>query len=217
MANDEALKAMQTLYGSFWLNTKPAQAISQSLDQLAAEFEKTLTAATYRLYPAATADLTQAECVLAFSLAALNLRFFPTPSILREYASRVPVVDPTAVEAKEELLKLIEGMRGPHGPMLKPLPGRVLYGTEDDPKDEHGDRTHTPIRAESNPFPIARRAQAALVRLGWGDRSAGIALTADHPAVRRRQPESGDEQYKTNQLRVADEILKRFTDAYREA
>jgi hypothetical protein len=55
------------------------------------------------------------------------------------------------------------------------------------------------------------------VRLGWGNREAGVALIAEHPAVRRKQPDSADEQYRQNQLRAADEILKRFTDAYRES
>jgi hypothetical protein len=120
------------------------------------------------------------------------------------------------VEGKAELEKLIQGMRGKHGPMLKPIPGPILYGTEDDPKDAEGNRTHAPIRGEGTPFPIARRTEAALVRLGWGDRTAGIALIADYPAVRRKQHDPGDEQYRQNQLRASDEILKRFVDAYRE-
>jgi hypothetical protein len=53
------------------------------------------------------------------------------------------------------------------------------------------------------------------VRLGWGERSRGIALIADHPAVARKQDQD-DQQYRINQLRAADEILKRFVDAYRE-
>jgi hypothetical protein len=120
-----------------------------------------------------------------------------------------------AAEAKGELLHLIAGMRGPHGPKLLDLPGRVLYGTEDDPKDADGNRTHAPIRDVGTPFPLARRTVAALERLGWGDRSKGIALIADHPAVTKRQ-DVDDEKYRTNQLRAADEILKRFIDAYRE-
>jgi DNA-directed RNA polymerase subunit M/transcription elongation factor TFIIS len=55
-----------------------------------------------------------------------------------------------------------------------------------------------------------------LVRLGRGDGTAGIAIIADHPALKRRQDQE-DAQYRQNQLRAADEILKRFTDCYREA
>jgi hypothetical protein len=47
---------------------------------------------------------------------------------------------------------------------------------------------------------------------------AGIAVIADHPAVRRKDQGNleTDEKYRQNQLRAGDEILKRFTDAYRE-
>lgn len=144
------------------------------------------------------------------------VRFFPNPATLREFSGRAVTGDPLAAEAKAELLKLIAGMRGPHGPALKPILGPILYGTDADPKDAEGNRLSAPIRGESTPFPIARRTEAALVRLGWGDRQAGIAVVADHPAVKRKQPDPSDEQYKTNQLRASDELLKRFTDAYRE-
>jgi hypothetical protein len=100
--------------------------------------------------------------------------------------------------------------------MLQPIPGPVLYGREDDPKDAEGNRICAPIYGESTHFPIARRTEAALVRLGWGDIKAGIALIADHPAVRRKQHDPDDEQYRQNRLRASDEILRRFTDAYRE-
>ena len=92
----------------------------------------------------------------------------------------------------------------------------MLYGTEGDPKDKDGIRCGVPVRAESTPFSLSRRAEAALVRLGWGDRVAGIAVIADHPSLRRKQ-DPDDEKYQQNQLRAADEILKRFTDAFREA
>lgn len=217
MANAEAQTEMMKLYASFWQGKRgEITGIADSLNLLAEGYEKTLNPMTYRLYTAALADLTQAEIVLAFARASEECKaYFPSPATLREFSGRAVTGDPLAAEAKAELLKLIAGMRGPHGPMLKPILGPILYGTEDDPKDKDGNRTHAPIRGESTPFPIARRTEAALVRLGWGDRSAGIALLADHPAVRRKV-ESGDEQYRQNQLRAGDEILKRWTDAYRE-
>lgn len=127
----------------------------------------------------------------------------------------MPDGDPVAREAKEQLLYILEGMRSKHGPMLKPILGKVLYGTEEDPREENGRCAAAPIRGESTPFPLSRRTQAALVRLGWGDSTKGIAVIADHPALDRKQ-DSEDGQYRQNQLRAADEILKRFTDAYRE-
>jgi hypothetical protein len=128
------------------------------------------------------------------------------------------VVDLIAAEAKAELMELLAGMRGHHGPTLKPIPGPVLYGTEDDPKDEAGNRTHAPIRGESTHFNISRRTEAALVRLGWGSREAGIALIADHPALKRTDTlaVTVDPHYRQNLVRASDEILKRFTDTYRE-
>jgi hypothetical protein len=218
--DDAARRATQTLYERQWLNSQPAQAIMLSLELLSEGYEKSMKASTYKLYTAVLSGLTKEEIVLAFCRASEECKsFFPSPATLREFSGRVVDGDPIAREAKAELLKLIEGMRGPHGPMLRPLLGPVLYGTEDDPKDETGSRTHAPIRGKSTPFPIARRTQAALVRLGWGDIKAGIALVADHPAVRERpnyKTEPDDDQFRKNQLRASDEILKRFTDAYRE-
>lgn len=73
----------------------------------------------------------------------------------------------------------------------------------------------TQVCGESAPVRHSRMPQAALVRLGWGDGTKGIAVIADHPALSMKQ-DSEDGQYRQNQLRAADEILKRFTDAYRE-
>ena len=42
------------------------------------------------------------------------------------------------IEAREELYRIVAGMRGPGGPKLKDAPGRVLYSTPDDPGDEEG-------------------------------------------------------------------------------
>jgi hypothetical protein len=52
--------------------------------------------------------------------------------------------------------------------------------------------------------------------LAGGIRTAGIALIAEHPALKRKRQDD-DEQYRQNQLRASDEILRRWTDAYREA
>jgi hypothetical protein len=171
-----------------------------------------------RLYIAALEDCTEEEIILGFSRALECCKYFPSPAILREYSGRAVTGDPVECAAKEQLLYLIAGMRGPHGPMLKPIPGPILYGTDADPKDAEGNRTHAPIRGESTVFPIARRTQAALARIGWGDSTAGIALIAQHPAVRRvmTSEDTTTDQYRQNQLRAGDEILKRFVDAYRE-
>jgi hypothetical protein len=48
-------------------------------------------------------------------------------------------------------------VRGPHGPKLKPVPGRVLYGTEESPEDEHGKPRHALIPANDDASPSYRR------------------------------------------------------------
>ncbi len=192
-------------------------AIASSLDMLAKLLDRKTTSTIAIGYDATLEDLTQEEIVLAFSRAHDECKFFPSPATLREFSGRPVTGDPIANEAKEGLLSIIAAMRGPHGPMLRDIPGRILYGTEDCPRDAEGKLAHLPIREPGTPFLLSRRLSDALVRLGWGDRSAGIAVIADHPAVsKRRQDPDDDDQYKRNQLRAADEILKRFTDAYRE-
>ena len=209
------------LYESFWQTAgklrTTTQAIAASLEQLALGFDKPMTPGVYRLYTAVMAELTQEQIVLAFSRASDECKFFPAPALLRDFSGLAASGDPIAAEAKEKLLYLIAGMRGPHGPTLAPILGKVLYGTEDDPKDENGERTvlYLAPRAESKVFPFDRRLKAALVRLGWGNGAKGIAVIADHPALQRKQDQE-DGQYRQNQLRAADEILKSFTDCYRE-
>jgi hypothetical protein len=112
--------------------------------------------------------------------------------------------DADAAEAKAELVRIIRAMRGPHGPKLRDIPGRVLYGTEDKPLDEHGKPAAAPTRAPGTPFPLSRRTEAALVRLGWGCKTTGIALIAENPIVARRTEDDG--QYQTNRIRAADEV-----------
>jgi hypothetical protein len=220
-----AQTATQKLYEDLWRQhvgrtTSPTEAqktaaICAMLTELAEGQGRDVSKAL-RGYVAALWELTPEELVLAFFRATKECRFFPPPATLLEFSGRAATGDPIANEAKGELLKILEAMRGPHGPKLKPILGRVLYGTEDSPRDEDGRMTHAPIRSESTPFPIARRTEAALVRLGWGDRVAGIALIAEHPSLKRIDTTDTPDQYRQNQLRASDEILKRFTDAYRE-
>jgi hypothetical protein len=230
MANAAAageLKATQKLYGSFWKVSTTAtaakngkEAIALSLTNLAEALDRNMTPTLLTSYAASLEDLTQEEIIQAFSRAHDELRFFPAPAILREFSGRPVTGDPIAAEAREEFQRILVAMRGKHGPKLRPILGRVLYGTEDDPKNAEGERVALcdAPRAESTVFPLSRRTEAALIRLGWGDRSAGIALIADHPSLHRQSwnEDDIDDQFKKNQLRAGDEILKRFIDAYRE-
>jgi hypothetical protein len=218
MANEQTSKwqtPTQRRFESFYLaNSKTG--LSVSIQFLAEVMGKVMTKNLALGYLDTLGTLTQDEAILAFSRVQDEYRVFPAPATLRELSGRAVTGDPIAAEAKDELLQILAAMRGPHGPKLKPILGKILYGTEDCPRDEHGRVHHAPIRAESTPFPLSRRTEAALVRLGWGDRVAGIAVIADHPSLRRKQ-DSDDERYQQNQLRASDEILKRFVDAYRES
>ena len=49
---------------------------------------------------------------------------------------------------------------------------------------------------------------------GWGCRTTGSALIAEHPNLAGRAEDDG--QYQTNRLRAADELLAKWTAAYRE-
>lgn len=221
----EAQTETMRLYRSFWnkgrggtmeLQPSRKESIGLSMVHLAMALDKKMSRMLLEVYEVSLADLEPAEIIQAFSRAHDELKYFPPPATLREFSGRAVTGDPIAAEAKSQLLYVLEGMRGPHGPMLRDIPGKVLYGTEDDPKDKSGMRVVDAIRAESTPFVLSRRLEAALVRIGWGDRSAGIAMIADHPALSRKSRFDDDDQFKKNQLRAADEILKRFTDAYRE-
>lgn len=125
------------------------------------------------------------------------------------------IVDPVEEDAKAQLRYLLEGMRGPHGMELKPVLGKVMYGTEKDPRGKDGMRDPTPERHPSTPFPMTERTEAALVKLGWGKLAAGVDVLAEHPSLSRKKDSDGDE-YQMNRIRMADEVLKRFVAAYRE-
>ncbi len=181
LEGQDALKAMTNLFRGFWPKQTPDEAILLSLKEPTAGYEKPVTESMVRLYTAALVDLTQEKIILAFSRAATECKFFPSPATLREFSGRPVTGDPIAAEAKAELLHLINEMRSKHGPKLADIEGRILYGTEYDPKDANGERVPPcdAPRAESTPYPIARRTEAALVRLDWG------IVVGESPTIRR--------------------------------
>jgi hypothetical protein len=218
MANE--IPDSQTLFsGCFNPKLTHKGSILACLSILAETMKHEITEKAGMGYVASLNPLTRQQLVQAFSRALDESKFFPVPALLRDFASVAPSGDPVASEAREELFRIVAAMRVPqpkgHGPMLRPLPGRVLYGTEEDPRGEDGRCAAAPIRGESTPFVLARRTEAALVRLGWGCREGGIALIAESPAVAGRSTDDG--QYATNRLRAGDELLAKWTNAYREA
>jgi len=219
----EARKGTQRFYDALWTkqssgSAQRAMAIAASLDALAQIHDRKITPTMAEGYHASLADLTREELVLAFSRAQNELKFFPLPATLREYSGRPATGDPVAAEAKQELFRIVTAMRVPqpqgHGPKLRDILGRVLYGTEEKPLDEHGKPCGIPRRAPGPPFPLSRRTEAALVRLGWGCRETGIALIAEHPIVSGGTAEDGE--FQINRLRASDELLAKWTAVYRE-
>jgi hypothetical protein len=216
---DATQAATRKLYAGFWTNsqhktTVPAPvAISASLLHLAETLERNLSKNALATYLAVLADLSQEQIVLAFSRAAMECKHFPVPALLRDFAS---IGEPVAAEAKQELIRIIQAMRGAHGPKLKPILGKLKYGTENCPRNAKGEIVAycDAERAPSTLFPLSRRAEAALVRLGWGDRTTGIALIAESPIVSGGTAEDGE--FQTNRLRAGDELLAKWTAAYRE-
>jgi hypothetical protein len=210
------------LFSGFWTNsqrkgttTTTEAAITASLLAVAETLDRKLTPTTIKTYLAVLSDLTREQNIQAFSRAAAECRFFPSPAALREMSGSAAAGDPIANEARAELFRIVAAMRGKHGPKLRDIPGAVLYGTEEKPLNKEGKMHWAPIRAAGTPFCLSRRAEDALLRLGWGDRTTGIELIAEHPMVAGRAY-SEDDQYQTNRLRAADELLAKWTTAYRE-
>jgi hypothetical protein len=107
-------------------------------------------------------DPTQHEADQAFSRAAMECRFFPAPALLRELSGETMTGDAIAAEAPEELFRMSRRC--------------VTRWTE-------AATHHDPIRAAGTPFYLYKGAENALVRLGWGCKTTGIALIAEHTVV----------------------------------
>jgi hypothetical protein len=132
--------------------------------------DRKLTDNAPRGYIAALLDLKPSQVIQAFSRALDDSKFFPPPATLRELSGQTMTGDGVASEAREELFRIVGAMRGAHGPKLQPILGKVKYGTEVEPRKADGNWT-TAYEAErhpATPFPLSRRTEAALVRLGWG-------------------------------------------------
>jgi len=222
----ETQTATQRLFAAYWTNSQrngvisipPEVAISASLLHLAETLDRKLTDNALKSYIAVLSELRQEEVILAFSRAVRECKgFFPSPATLLDFSGRVVTGDPIAAEAKEQLQYLLNGMRTRHGLRLQDIPGKVTRLDDPEPVyDKNGDRIIREISEPATVFPISRRTEATLVRLGWGSRNAGIALIAEHPALHRPHYDD-DEQYQKSRLRASDEIVERFTAAYREA
>jgi hypothetical protein len=209
MAEQTSQQTTRLFYEQFWRGDREA-AIVNSLTRLAAIFERNLTVSMGELYIAALADLSPTEIIQAFTRATEQAKFFPVPAILREYAGHGD--DAIDLEAKNALVYMLKGMRTEHGTRLQALQGPVLR-VIDEIRD--GERYKEEIRGEKVPFVLSQRVEDALRVLGWGSGTKGIALIATHPAVSEGW-NFDDDQYRNQPFRAADDILRRWTEAYWE-
>lgn len=213
--------ATRALFESLWIqyaggkNSKPpteaqkTEAIGEMVMLLASAMDRNTTK-SLPLYVAVLWDLTPQELVLAFSRAAEEDKFFPAPSRLRELCGREPVGDPVEREAVAALTVLLSKMRA-FGWELKPRLGRVLETTGED-----GRLLAEPKRAPSEEPNLPGKSMQALAVLGWGDWRKGAALLREHPAVKAAPTGEEQGQYQVNALKQADEIRKRWVEAYRQ-
>lgn len=187
-------------------------ALALSLGCLAEATGKVITATTLPVYAAVMADMSREQCILAFSRATDELRYWPSPAQLRELGGIAASGDPVEAAARAALDEVFAAMRE-FGPALNPKRGAVMRTTGDD-----GRMLIEPERAQDRHAELAGPVVMALVRLGWGDQQKGLALLSDHPALAGAAFTSAFESpYRQNLLKLADELEKRFILAYRQA
>jgi hypothetical protein len=107
-ARQEAQTATRKLFQGFWLNkATPSTEIGDSLIQLAESLNHKLSEKALAGYLASLSALTRDQIVLAFSRAPDEAKFFPVPTLLRDFASVAPRRDPIANEAREQLFRIV--------------------------------------------------------------------------------------------------------------
>jgi hypothetical protein len=203
------LTGTRKLYERCWPSSaEHDEGAGECLLQLAEMFDRKTNKRFVNGYLATCEDMSRAECLMAFTRAHDEEKFFPQPSRLRELSGRAPAGDPLEREAKERLVELLGLMRR-YTPGLKAQikPGVVDRGQKFT-EDEIDRPPALPVETDQ-----------ALRRLGWGDREKGLALLAEHPGVRSIGHASweGGEQFRTNLLRQADELEKRWVESFRSA
>lgn len=154
-------------------------------------------------------DLTPSEIILAFARTHDEDKFWPTPGRLRELSGREAQGDPLEREAVAALSVVLSKMRS-FGWELKPRPGKIIATDSPD-----GRLLEEPTREPTQYHGLPRRSMLALATLGWGDHQRGLALLRDHPGL--RDPAAGDAEFRVNLLRQADELKRRWVEAYRNA
>lgn len=205
----------RTLYESFWQakgSSVPMRimAISDSLTNLAEVHNRKTSSTLLSSYVASLEDLTPEDIILAFTRAQDEENYWPTPSRLRELCGREPAGDPLEREAIAAFNAVLSKMRG-FGWELKPRLGRIIATSGPD-----GRLLAEPLRAPTEEPNLPLRSMQALALLGWGDWHKGVALLRDHPAV--KSVPAGEElgQYQVNALKQADELKRRWVEAYRQ-
>lgn len=163
-------------------------------------------------YVACLDDMKPGELIAACCTAARECKFFPTPSELRELAGIPTAAQQERAAARRALQEVLEAIRN-HGPELRPIPGAILTD-----KGEDGRLLDIPLRAPSTLPPLFPEQTFRAVRsLGWGESRAGLQLLSTHPAVFAMAGTVEYGAYGPTLARQAEEIEKRWFEAYREA
>jgi hypothetical protein len=163
------------------------------------------------LYIATLSDLTGEECVRAFSRAATECRYFPSPAVLLELSGR-PKAMPEPTEAMRKLMLIFTQMRE-YGPKLEPPQRKPIKQN-----DEHGirlDRKDWVWSPEVLAPAFDDATEAAIRLVGFGERAAGLDALAGHPSLPwNRVSEALDASGASFRLRDAAKVEDRWAEAY---
>lgn len=162
-------------------------------------------------YVAYLSRLTPQECVEAFTRAGEELRYFPPPAVLLDLAGRAPAR--YARPGMVELAAIIAHMRV-NGAELRDKLGAVTATRG--PEGQYIAPSDYP-REPMTPAPAFDEVTEAAIRiLGFGDRMAGLAVVADHPALpwNAVEAEGKDASFRR---RDAERLEERWCDAWAQA
>lgn len=207
-------KTTKTQFDRIFANSRTQQnklaAIAWALKEWADGLDKTLMGPVITLHQEVNGDLTPAELALGFNRAArLPSDFLPSPGKIRSLSGHIDH-DPVEQESMDAFRGLLDQMRGPHGPTLRTLPGRLKMN------DEQGNPI-TPVQQPPiAPTPLSARIRASVEIMGLGSIAAGLGYISTHPALRPQVYDVGAGTEPSFEARHGRDIERRWVEIYRE-
>jgi len=157
--------------------------------------------------------MTGEECVKAFSRAAGECRYFPSPAELVALSGR-PRSVPEPSEAMRKLMMIFALMRE-YGPKLEAPPQKILRQVDD--KGIRLDRKDW-VWSEPAAVPVMDPVTEAAIRfVGFGERAAGLDTLSGHPSLPWNRAEPQDASSASFRLRDAAKIEERWESVYTAA